>query len=87
MITQERPSSEDRRTMVATPLYPFFDSDDTLVRQDRRFIPERRINNITIEEPIHTQLSITQDEDIGNKRLFTWFHDEIHEVKRADDNA
>ena len=86
VITQERRGSEDRRTMIATPLYPFFDSEDTLVRQDRRFIPERRLNNITIEEPAKQEVS-NVDEELGNKRLFIWFQDEIHEIKRGDDNV
>ncbi len=86
MITQERRGSEDRRAMIATPLYPFFDSDDTLVRQDRRFIPERRLSNITIEEPAKQEAS-NVDNEIGNKRLFIWFQDEIHEIKRGDNNV
>ncbi len=86
MITQERRSAEDRRKMITTPLFPFFDSEDTLVRQDRRQIPERRINNITIEEP-QNNLKSEEDLNLGNKRLFIWFNDEIHEVKRGGEGV
>ena len=86
MITQERRSAEDRRKMITTPLFPFFDSEDTLVRQDRRQIPERRINNITIEEP-QNNLKSEEDINLGNKRLFIWFNDEIHEVKRGGEGV
>lgn len=86
MITHERRSEEDRRKMITTPLFPFFDSEDTLVRQDRRQIPERRINNITIEEP-QNNLKSEEDLNLGNKRLFIWFNDEIHEVKRGGEGV
>ncbi len=84
VITQERRGSEDRRIMIATPLFPFFDSEDTLVRQDRRLIPDRRINNITIEEPVLDKPGSRTEEALGNKRLFIWFQDEIHEIKRGN---
>ncbi len=86
MITQERRSVEDRRKMISTPLYPFFDSEDTLVRQDRRHIPERRVNNIQIEESDNNVLDVELS-DIGNKRLFIWFEDEIHEVRREGEGV
>ena len=88
MITQERRGSEDRRIMIATPLFPFFDSEDTLVRQDRRQIPERRLNNVTVDDPIAEKAtSSSAEEELGNKRLFIWFQDEIHEIKRGDNNV
>lgn len=86
MIDQERRSVEDRRKSVASPLFPFFDSEDTLVRQDRRQIPERRVNNIIIEESDNGVLDVELSE-IGNKRLFIWFQDEIHEIKREGDGV
>ncbi len=86
MITHERRSIEDRRKMVTTPLYPFFDSEDTLVRQDRRQIPERRINNILISEPDDASTD-GEASDPDNQRLFIWFQDEIHEVKRGDEGV
>ena len=85
MITQERRSPDDRRKMINTPLFPFFDSEDTLVRQDRRQIPDRRINNIQIEDNSQQLTDSTEDTDLGNKRLFVWFNDEIHEVKRDEE--
>ena len=88
VITQERRGSEDRRIMIATPLFPFFDSEDTLVRQDRRQIPECRINNITIEDTATNKASSNSvEEELGNKCLFIWFQNEIHEIKRADNNV
>ena len=86
MITQERRGAEDRRKMITTPLFPFFDSEDTLVRQDRRQIPERRINNILIDEAPQDVINV-EVSDIGNKRLFIWFQDEIHEVKRGGEGV
>jgi len=72
--------------MISTPLFPFFDSEDTLVRQDRRHIPERRVNNIVIEETeLESNVLNIELSDIGNKRLFIWFKDEIHEVNREGD--
>ena len=84
VITQERRSAGDRRKVIATPLFPFFDSEDTLVRQDRRQIPVRRINNILIEETPNIDVEVS---DIGNKRLFIWFKDEIHEIKRGGEGV
>ena len=45
----ERRKLEDRRVASDSPPFPFFDSDQTLVREDRRRIPDRRINNIEIQ--------------------------------------
>jgi hypothetical protein len=73
--------------MIATPLFPFFDSEDTLVRQDRRQIPERRINNITIEDSTSQEAHSSTEDELGNKRLFIWFQDEIHEIKRGNNNV
>ena len=84
VITQERRGSEDRRITIATPLFPFFDSEDTLIRQDRRQIPDRRINNTTIEDRTIEETNSSPEEELGNKRLFVWFHDEIHEIKRGN---
>ena len=66
--------------MAPPPLFPFFDSEDTLVRQDRRHIPDRRVNDIYIEDP-NQQI----DQDLGDKRLFIWYNDEIREVQRQED--
>lgn len=93
MIAHERRSTEDRRKMITTPVFPFFDSEDTLVRQDRRQIPERRINNNQFNGP-HNDLTPIEEGESGNNRLFIWFQEQIHEVKcsgegvwlgRADD--
>ena len=86
VITQERRGIEDRRKMISTPLFPFFDSEDTLVRQDRRQTPDRRINNIYVEDP-NLSGPIEESEELGNKRLFVWFEDEIHEIKREGEGV
>ena len=80
-ITQDRRKIADRRGMAPPPLFPFFDSEDTLVRQDRRHIPDRRINNICIEDP-----NQHIEDELGDKRLFIWYNDEIREVQRLEDS-
>ena len=90
MITQERRSHEDRRKIITPPLFPLFDCQQTLVRQDRRQLPDRRINNIHVE---NAGLKAAQDfEETGNhgsrpdlKRLFVWFQDEVREVNRENE--
>ena len=79
-ITHDRRKIADRRGLTAPPLFPFFDGEDTLVRQDRRSIPDRRINNIQVEEN-----QPNPEDDIGDKRLFVWFEDEILEVQRDNE--
>ena len=81
-ITQERRKVADRRGLAPPPLYPFFDSEDTLVRQDRRHVPDRRINNICIEDP---NQHLEGAEELEDKRLFIWFNDEIREVQRSEE--
>lgn len=71
-FTTERRSSDDRRGSNVSPAFPFFDSEQTLVREDRRRIPERRISNIEIH-----------NNDIGRsatKRLFLWYQDDVFEL-------
>lgn len=88
-ITQDRRKIADRRGMAPPPLFPFFDSEDTLVRQDRRHTPDRRVNNIVVEDP---NLNFVEDpnqnvgSELGDKRLFIWFNDEIREVRRSEDS-
>ena len=84
-ITQDRRKIADRRGMAPPPLFPFFDSEDTLVRQDRRHIPDRRINNIYVEDPNLDDPNLQIDQELGDKRLFIWYNDEIREVQRQED--
>lgn len=87
-ITQDRRKIADRRGMAPPPLFPFFDSEDTLVRQDRRHMPDRRISNIYIEDPnqqIAPPIDESIDQELGDKRLFIWYNDEIREVQRQED--
>ena len=45
---QERNPS-DRRCRTKARQYPFRDSDGNLVRQDRRTLPDRRLDGIEVE--------------------------------------
>ncbi len=68
----ERRISEDRRTSSSCPPFPFFDSEQTLIREDRRRTPDRRINNIEISgiEAPNKEVS----------RLFLWHKEEVCEL-------
>ncbi len=73
----ERRVLEDRRVSDNSPPFPFFDSEQTLVRENRRRIPDRRINNIEIEN----------DEASGKEatRLFLWHKEEVCELFPTSD--
>lgn len=47
----ERRTGNDRRSWKKTQnvVYPFFDSDGTVVERDRRVTPDRRLNNIEVQ--------------------------------------
>lgn len=68
----EKRTLEDRRKSEDSPPFPFFDSDQTLVRENRRKLPDRRINNIEIES----------NEESGKEatRLFLWHKEEVSEL-------
>ena len=68
----ERRSQTDRRTEEHSPAFPFFDSEQTLVREDRRRIPERRINNIEID--------VGDKSESARSRLFLWYKDDVCEL-------
>ncbi len=68
----ERRKLGDRRIANDSPPFPFFDSDQTLVREDRRRIPDRRINNIEIHNNEAPEREAT--------RLFLWHKDEVCEI-------
>lgn len=40
----------DRRKNLDTPEDPFYDSHGELIKHDRRKTPDRRLNNIEVEE-------------------------------------
>ncbi len=71
-VTIERRTNDDRRAQVHSPAFPFFDSEQTLVREDRRRTPDRRINNIEI----HTG----NNNDVAKLRLFLWYQDDVCEL-------
>ncbi len=68
----ERRTLNDRRLQDLSPAFAFFDSEQTLVREDRRRMPDRRINNIQIEGG-------DKSESVS-LRLFLWYKDDVCEV-------
>ncbi len=68
----ERRTHGDRRAQMHSPAFPFFDSEQTLVREDRRRIPDRRINNIEIHSG--------EKSDTTKSRLFLWYKDDVCEL-------
>ncbi len=71
-ITTERRSNVDRRVSGLNPTYPFFDSEQTLVREDRRRLPDRRVNNI--------EITSTNENESASTRLFLWYKDDVNEI-------
>jgi len=71
-IRIERRTQNDRRSIELSPAFPFFDSEQTLVREDRRHIPERRINNIQIQS--------SEKSETATLRLFLWYKDDVCEL-------
>ena len=49
-MKDKRTRSNDRRNQADTPEFPFRDSRGELIEHDRRKFPDRRINNIEVEE-------------------------------------
>ncbi len=47
--TISRRKSSDRRSFKPSPSFPFEDGFGALVTQERRFTPDRRVNNIEVE--------------------------------------
>ena len=68
----ERRALDDRRRSDNSPPFPFFDSEQTLVRENRRKIPDRRINNIQIDRNEESTKEAT--------RLFLWYKEEVCEL-------
>jgi hypothetical protein len=68
----ERRTLEDRRESDDAPPFPFFDSEQTLVRENRRRIPDRRINNIEVDSNEESEKEAT--------RLFLWHKEEVCEL-------
>lgn len=68
----ERRTPEDRRRSDTEPPFPFFDSEQTLVRENRRRMPDRRINNIEIDSRNENTKEAT--------RLFLWHKEEVCEL-------
>jgi len=68
----ERRVSDDRRTTNSCPPFPFFDSEQTLIREDRRKTPDRRINNI--------EISGIESPSSETSRLFLWHKEKVCEL-------
>ena len=68
----ERRELGDRRITDNDPPFPFFDSEQTLVRENRRRMPDRRINNIQIDN--------NEDSTKEATRLFLWHKEEVCEL-------
>lgn len=89
-LTEDRRKNSERRIIDATPLFPFFDSEQTLVRQDRRQITDRRISNPS-ENDSHFNIpamDFTAENDDAieaDEKLFIWFNDDIHQVERKSE--
>ena len=74
-IKIDRRNRLDRRSAELSPAFPFFDSEQTLVREDRRRLPERRINNIEIQSNDEND-----EKEPNTARLFLWYKDDICEM-------
>ncbi|MFK7814759.1 MAG: FHA domain-containing protein [Gammaproteobacteria bacterium] len=73
----ERREHDDRRITDNAPPFPFFDSEQTLVRENRRRMPDRRINNIQIDNNEESTKEAT--------RLFLWHKEEVCELFPSTD--
>ena len=71
-IKIDRRNRLDRRSAELSPAFPFFDSEQTLVREDRRRLPERRVSNIEIQG--------NEEAESTPSRLFLWYKDDICEI-------
>lgn len=68
---------DDRRRPDTELPFPFFDSEQTLVRENRRRMPDRRINNIEIDNSDASGKEAT--------RLFLWYKEEVCELFPSTD--
>ena len=75
----ERRLLDERRESDIAPPFPFFDSEQTLVRENRRRIPDRRINNIKIAG--------SNDSEKEATRLFLWHKEEVCELFPGTDEV
>jgi len=73
----ERRALDDRRRSDNSPPFPFFDSEQTLVRENRRRMPDRRINNIQIDR---NEESTKEESTKETSRLFLWHKEEVCEL-------
>ena len=87
-ITQERRQGPDRRRLSPPPVFPFFDSEQTLVRADRRLQLDRRANNdLYIEDPNSLDARVVTDTPkTANRRLVLWYNETPKEISTASDS-
>lgn len=62
---QERRSKEDRRSLHRAVSFPYKTKEGLVILKDRRKTPDRRINNITVEDA-----EIDEEEFIRNYEKF-----------------
>ena len=90
-LKEDRRKNSDRRIIDATPLFPFFDSEETLVRNDRRQINDRRIGNQPVNDS-HIDIPAlkysavdNEDKKFTDEKLFIWFNDDIHQIDKNNE--
>jgi hypothetical protein len=90
-LTEDRRKNSDRRIIDTAPLFPFFDSEETLVRTERRQINDRRISNQPVNDShidmpaLKYSAAENDDEVFVDEKLFIWFNDDIHQIDRNND--
>ncbi len=62
---QERRSKEDRRSLHRAVSFPYKTKEGLVILKDRRKTPDRRVNNITVEDT-----EIDEEEFIRNYEKF-----------------
>ena len=91
-LTEDRRKSSERRIIDATPLFPFFDSEETLVRHERRQMADRRLSDQSVNDS-HIDLPVISfvagnDAPIDtDEKLFIWFSDDVHQIERTSEGV
>ena len=62
---EDRRSSDDRRSLHRSVSFPYKTKEGLVILKDRRKIPDRRINNISVEDT-----EIDEEEFIKNYQKF-----------------
>ena len=86
-LNEERRKLIDRRVVDTTPLFPFFDSEGTLVRHDRREITGRRTKHNLDAPSNEPAFSLAEEPCYVDEKLFIWFNDDIHQIDRENEGV